>query len=80
MIRVAATDAGALLRVVWVSAVAGVSVAALFSFVVLGSARATEARRAGRDGAATLHATLAVVAFMLFAAGVVLGVRTMLTK
>jgi len=75
-----AVDTDLLLQVIWVSLVAGVGISALFSFVILGSARASEARRAGRGGAVAGYATLAFVAFALFAAGVVLGVQTMVTK
>jgi hypothetical protein len=75
-----AVDTHLLLQVVWVSFVAGIGISALFSFVIVGSARADDARRAGRDGAAAAYAALAVVAFLLFAAGVVLGVEAMITK
>ena len=75
-----AVDTHLLLQVVWVSLVAGVGISALFSLVIVGSARAGEARRAGQRGAAAAYAALAVVAFILFAAGVVLGVQAMVTK
>jgi hypothetical protein len=75
-----AVDAHLLWQVIWVSLVAGVGISALFSFVILGSARASEARRAGRGAAAAGYATLAIVAFALFAVGVVLGVQAMVTK
>ena len=41
---------------------------------------AAEARRTGRARAANGYAALAALAFLLFAAGVVFGVQTMLTK
>jgi hypothetical protein len=75
-----ATDVGLLAQVVWVSLVAGVGVSTLYSLVILGSARASEARRAGRAGAALGYSALAVVAFALFAGGVVYGVQIMFTK
>ncbi len=75
-----AVDTHLLLQVVWVSFVAGIGISALFSLVIVGSARAGDARRAGRDGAAAAYAALAVGAFLLFAAGVVLGVQAMITK
>jgi hypothetical protein len=75
-----AVDTGLLLQVVWVSLVAGVGISALFSFVILGGARASEARHTGRAGAAAAYAALAFVTFALFALGVVLGVQTMITK
>jgi hypothetical protein len=75
-----AVDAGLLGQVVWVSLVAGVGVSALFSFVIVGSAKASEARRTGRDRAALGYSALAVLAFAVFAVGVVFGVKVMLTK
>ena len=75
-----AVDTHLLLQVIWVSFVAGIGISALFSLVIVGSARADDARRAGRDGAAVAYAVLAVVAFLLFAGGVVLGVQAMVTK
>jgi uncharacterized membrane protein YhaH (DUF805 family) len=75
-----AVDTGLLWQVIWVSAVAGVGISALFSLVILGTARAGEARRTSERGAAAAYATLAVVAFLLFAGGVVLGVQEMITK
>jgi hypothetical protein len=75
-----AVDGHLLVNVVWVSLVAGVGISALFSLVILGGARASDARRMGRDGAAAGYAVLASLAFLLFAAGVVLGVQAMVTK
>jgi hypothetical protein len=75
-----AVDGHLLWQVVWVSLLAGVGISALFSFVIVGAARAGEARRAGRGGAALGYAAFAVLAFTLFAVGVVLGVQTMLEK
>jgi len=75
-----AVDGHLLWQVVWVSLLAGVGISALFSFVIVGAARAGEARRAGRGGAALGYAGFAVRAFALFAVGVVLGVQTMVDK
>ncbi len=75
-----AVDAHLLWQVVWVSALAGVGISALFSFVIVGGARAGEARRAGRAGAAAAYGMLAVACFALFAVGVALGVQAMITK
>jgi hypothetical protein len=69
-----------LAQVVWVSLLAGVGVILLFALVVLGSARSAEARRAGHDAAATAYAGAALLAFLVFAAVVVLGVQIMLAK
>jgi hypothetical protein len=75
-----AVDGHLLLQVVWVSALAGVGISVLFSFVILGSAKADDARRAGHGAAAAAFIALAVIAFVLFAGGVVLGVQTMIEK
>ena len=75
-----AVETGLLWQVIWVSVLAGVSISALFSLVILGAARAGDARRAGHGGLAAIYAVLAVLAFALFATGVVLGVQDMVTK
>jgi len=75
-----AVDTGLLWQVIWVSLVAGVGISALFSLVILGGARAGDARRAGHRGAAAAYVALAAVAFLLFAGGVALGVQEMVTK
>jgi hypothetical protein len=77
---IAAIDAGQLAEVVWVSLLAGVGITAAYSFVVLGSARSAEARRAGHSGAALGFAALAVVMLCVFAAAVAYGVHIMLSK
>jgi hypothetical protein len=77
---IAAVDAGQLLDVVWVSLLAGVGITTAYSFVVLGSGRSAEARRAGRSGAALGYAALAVVMLCVFAGAVVYGVHVMLSK
>ena len=75
-----AVDGGLLLQVVWVSLLAGVGISVLFSLVILGSAKAGDARRAGRGGAAAAFLALAVIALVVFAVGVGLGVQTMYQK
>jgi hypothetical protein len=75
-----AVDGHLLWQVVWVSLLAGVGISALFSFVIVGAARADEARRAGNGGAAVGWAALAVVTFALFAVGVILGVQALVHK
>jgi hypothetical protein len=73
-------EASHLVDVIWVSLVAGVSITVAFSFVVLGSARHAEARRARHRGAAIAYGALAGVALIAFAAAVVLAVQIMLSK
>jgi hypothetical protein len=80
MTTLAAVEFNQLLRVVWVSLVAGVVVTAVFAFVVRESARSAEARRAGDGRAAAMHASLAMLSFAAFAAIVVVGLVLILRK
>jgi hypothetical protein len=75
-----AVDTGLLWQVIWVSFAAGLGIAVLYSLVIVGSARAAEARRTGDGTAAAGWLALAVVAFLLFAGGVALGVNEMISK
>ena len=77
---VLAAHTGLLWQVIWVSLLAGVGISALFSLVILGSVRAADERRAGHGRAAAAFTALALVAFLLFAAGVAAGVQEMVTK
>jgi hypothetical protein len=76
----ATVKAGDIFEVIWVSLIASVFVSTTFSFVVLGMARSTVARRDGRETAALGYAGLAMLAFAAFAAAVVYGVHIMLAK
>jgi hypothetical protein len=64
-------------EVIGVSLVAGIGVTILFSLVVYGSSRATEARREGGNaaffGALALASMLAVAAVVVFALTVILN-------
>jgi hypothetical protein len=75
-----AVDTHLLWDVIWVSFAAGLGISVLFSLVILGGARAADSRRTGHAGAAAGWAALSAVAFLLFAAGVALGVQEMATK
>ena len=77
---VLAVDTALLWQVIWASFAAGLGIAVLFSLVILGSARAADSRRTGDGGAAAGWLALAVLAFLLFAAGVALGVQVMVSK
>jgi hypothetical protein len=62
MLRLAVlVDVKALLKVVWVSLVAGVGVMAAFSLAVLGATRAGDLRRRERSGGAVAYAMLAAL-------------------
>ena len=75
-----AVDTHLLWQVIWVSFAAGLGIAVLFSLVILGSSRAADSRRTGDGGAAAGWLALAVLAFLLFAAGVGLGVQEMVSS
>jgi hypothetical protein len=76
----AAVKAGDILEVIWVSLLAGAVVTTAFSFVVLGLARSAESARRGHGTVAIVYAGMAVVAFGVFAATVVIGLNIMLSK
>ena len=80
MLVFADIDWAALFEVIWVSLLAGVGVTAIFSLVIYSSGRAADARREGNGGAAAIFGTLAVLAFAIFLAGVIIGVTIMLNK
>ena len=73
-------QAGDIVEVIWVSLAAAIIVSTTFSLVVLGLARSADAARRGDGTVALAFAGLAVVAFGLFAATVVIGVNIMLSK
>jgi hypothetical protein len=67
-------------EVIWVSIVAGVAITASYSFVVLGTGRSAEARRAGNTGAAIGYGALAALFLLIFLGGFVFAVEVMLAK
>lgn len=67
----AAVDAGALVKMVYASVLAGLGVAVIFTVAILGATRSADMRRARRGAAATAYAVLAAVAVALTAAIVV---------
>jgi hypothetical protein len=73
-------ELGQIVEVIWVSLLAGVGIAAVYSLVVLGSARSAEARRERHRGAALGYGLLAALSLVAFAAIVVVGVQIMLAK
>jgi hypothetical protein len=72
-----ATDAAALLELVWAAPLSAVAVTIAWGLVVWGSTRAADARRAGRAGLATLHLAVAAIGGALFTAAVVFGLIIM---
>jgi hypothetical protein len=76
----AAIDWGQLGELVWASAVAGIAVSIVFSALIVGATRASDCRRAGRDGAASAYTALAALAALAFAGGVVFGISVIVSK
>jgi hypothetical protein len=66
-------------EVIWVSAVMGIGVTALFALAIYGGSRSAECRRTG-SGNGTYYAVLAAVSLALFAAVVVFGLTVALNK
>jgi hypothetical protein len=75
-----ATDAAALLELVWAAPLAALTVTVAWALVIWGSTRAADARRDGRTGLATLHLAVAAVGAALFTAAVVFGIVVMTSK
>jgi hypothetical protein len=72
-VSVAAVNVGALVKMLYSALAAGLSVAVIFSIVILGSVRSIDMRRAGRGTAAAAYAALATVGVLLVAGVVVYG-------
>ncbi|HEV2060194.1 MAG TPA: hypothetical protein VGR11_12625 [Solirubrobacteraceae bacterium] len=69
----ATVDSGALLELAWAAPVAALIVVVAWGLVVVGTARAGEARRDGRSVRAALHVAMAGVGATLFVAAIVVG-------
>ncbi len=73
-------DTGALLKMLYASLIAGVSIAVVFSVAILGATRSSDLRRARRGRAAAAYAVLAVIGLMLSAAIVAYGLILVTSK
>jgi TRAP-type mannitol/chloroaromatic compound transport system permease small subunit len=67
-------------RLLWAAPAAALAVSITFSLVIMGWARATDARRAGHATTATLYSVLAFLAALGFVAVVVFGVGVIVNK
>jgi hypothetical protein len=67
-------------ELLWVAPVAGLAVAVTFSLLIMGAARADDARRAGAGGMALAYSVVALVAGLAFLGVVVFGVQTIVNK
>ncbi len=67
-------------ELLWVAPLAALAVSMTFSLMIMGSARATDARRAGTGTAAMLYSVVAVVSGLAFAVVIVYGVSIIVNK
>jgi hypothetical protein len=80
MTRLASVDTEGLLELVLAAPLAVIAVAVTFSLALRGTANASEAGRAGENGAALAWAALALVAGLAFVGFVVFGIGVIVTK
>jgi membrane protease YdiL (CAAX protease family) len=73
-------DTSALLKLLYSSLAAGVSVSVVFSLAILGATRSSDMRRSGRSAAASAYAALTVVALIVAVGIVVYGLVLMARK
>jgi hypothetical protein len=67
-------------ELLWVAPLAALIVSVAFSLIIMGSARATDARRAGTGTAAMLYSVVTLLATAGFIAVVVFGVAIIVKK
>jgi hypothetical protein len=72
-VSVGAINAGALAKMLYSAAAAGIGVALIFSVVILGAVRSSDMRRDRRSTAAAAYAVLATVGVVCVAGVVVYG-------
>jgi|1186.fasta_scaffold175472_3 hypothetical protein len=76
----ASIDWGTIAELLWVGPVAAIAVSLAYSLLILGVARAGDARREGAGGVAALYGTLAIVAAVAFFGMVVFGITVIAAK
>jgi hypothetical protein len=67
-------------ELLWAAPLSALAVALSFSLMIMGSARATDAQRAGAGTVAMLYSVVALVSGLAFAAVVVFGVGVIVNK
>ncbi len=67
-------------ELLWVAPLAALAVSITFSLMIMSSARATDAQRAGGGTVAMLYSVVALVSGLAFAAVVVFGVAVIVNK
>jgi Na+/H+-dicarboxylate symporter len=76
----AAIDTAALLKMIYSSLLASIAIAVIFATTVLGAIRATDMRRANRNGAAAAYGALATLGLLLATGIVVYGLTLIARK
>jgi hypothetical protein len=76
----AAIDTEALLELVWAAPLAALAVTVAWGMVIVGTTRASDARREARSSAVVLNALMAVAGALLFAAAIVFGFIVLTSK
>jgi hypothetical protein len=69
-----------LLKMIYSSLIAGVSVAVVFSIAVFGVIRSSDMRRANRGGASARYATVGLLALLATAAIAIIGLIVIIHK
>jgi hypothetical protein len=72
--------AAALLKMVYSSLIAGISVAVVFSIAVFGVIRSSDMRRANRTGASARYASLGLLALLAAVAIAIAGLAVIIHK
>ena len=73
-------DTGALLKLLWTGALAGVGVTAVFAIAIVGATRAVDMSRDGRPVEAAVFGIVGALALAVVAAAIVLGIVVMTQK
>ena len=73
-------DTGALLKLLWTGAAAGVGVTAIFAIAIVGATRAVDLSRDGRPVEAAIFGLIGVVALAAVATAIVAGIVVMTQK
>ena len=76
----AAINTHALIKMAYSSVIAGVGVAVIFSFAILGATRSSEARREHRTAAAAAYTAVAAAGLLLAAAIAIYGLTLVAHK
>jgi hypothetical protein len=77
---IAVVDWGALVQVLWTSALAGVGVTAIYGLVIVGVTRAVDARRNRNAAGVAAYGAVGLVSLAVVAGAIVFGIIVMTSK